>query len=52
MNYCLLGETDKCYPTCKAKCTSNSSYYLKDGDVIEWVYTCDLGKDVGDNSMA
>ena len=29
-----------------------SSYYLKDGDVIEWVYTCDLGKDVGDNSMA
>lgn len=30
MNYCLLGETDKCYPTCKAKCTSNSSYYLKD----------------------
>lgn len=30
MNYCLLGETDKCYPTCKAKCTSNCSYYLKD----------------------
>lgn len=29
-----------------------SSYYLSDGDVIEWVYTCDLGKDVGDNSMA
>lgn len=29
-----------------------SSYYLKDGDVIEWVYTCDLGKDVGDNSMS
>ena len=29
-----------------------SSYYLRDGDVIEWVYTCDLGKDVGDNSMA
>ena len=28
-----------------------SSYYLSDGDVIEWVYTCDLGKDVGDNSM-
>lgn len=28
-----------------------SSYYLKDGDVIKWVYTCDLGKDVGDNSM-
>ena len=29
-----------------------SSYYLSDGDVIGWVYTCDLGKDVGDNSMA
>ena len=29
-----------------------SSYFLSDGDVIEWVYTCDLGKDVGDNSMA
>ena len=28
-----------------------SSYYLSDGDVIEWVYTCNLGKDVGDNSM-
>lgn len=28
-----------------------SSYYLSDGDVIQWVYTCDLGKDVGDNSM-
>lgn len=28
-----------------------SSYYLSDGDVIEWIYTCDLGKDVGDNSM-
>lgn len=30
MNYCLLGETDKCYPTCKAKCNSNHHYYLKD----------------------
>ena len=29
-----------------------SSYYLSDGDVIEWIYTCDLGKDVGDNSMS
>ena len=26
-----------------------SSYKLKDGDKIEWVYTCDLGRDVGDN---
>lgn len=24
-----------------------SRYQLKAGDVIEWVYTCDLGKDVG-----
>lgn len=25
-----------------------NSYVLKDGDIIEWVYTCDLGKDVGE----
>ena len=24
-----------------------SNYKLKDGDVVEWVYTCDLGRDVG-----
>ena len=24
-----------------------SKYELEDGDVIEWVYTCNLGKDVG-----
>lgn len=24
-----------------------SDYRLSDGDVIEWVYTCDLGRDVG-----
>lgn len=24
-----------------------SDYELQDGDVIEWVYTCNLGKDVG-----
>ena len=24
-----------------------SRYQLKDGDVVEWRYTCDLGKDVG-----
>lgn len=24
-----------------------SQYKLSDGDVIEWIYTCDLGKDVG-----
>lgn len=25
----------------------SSRYELKDGDRVEWVYTCDLGKDVG-----
>ena len=30
MNYCLLGETDKCYPTCKQRCMSSNSYCLKD----------------------
>ena len=25
----------------------SSRYQLKDGDVVEWRYTCDLGKDVG-----
>ena len=30
MNYCLLGETDKCYPTCNARCQSENNYYLKD----------------------
>ena len=24
-----------------------SRYTLRDGDVVEWVYTCDLGRDVG-----
>ncbi len=28
-----------------------SKYTVSDGDQINWVYTCDLGKDVGDNSM-
>ncbi len=26
-----------------------SDYVLSDGDKIEWVYTCDLGRDVGDS---
>ncbi|MBA2941945.1 DUF4430 domain-containing protein [Paenibacillus sp. CGMCC 1.16610] len=30
----------------------SSRYQLKDGDVIEWVYTCDLGRDVGDTYNA
>lgn len=29
-----------------------SLYELSDGDVIEWVYTCDLGRDVGCEWMA
>lgn len=29
-----------------------SRYQLKDGDVVEWVYTCDLGKDVGGDYSA
>ena len=24
-----------------------SDYELNDGDVIEWAYTCDLGRDIG-----
>lgn len=28
-----------------------SSYSVEDGDVIEWKYTCNLGSDVGNNSM-
>jgi hypothetical protein len=24
-----------------------SRYQLKPGDVIEWIYTCDLGRDIG-----
>lgn len=30
MNYCLLGGTNRCYPDCKARCTSNNRYFLKD----------------------
>ena len=30
MNYCLLGKTNKCYPTCGTQCKNNSKYYLKD----------------------
>lgn len=28
-----------------------SNYTLKAGDVVEWIYTCDLGKDVGGDSI-
>ena len=30
MNYCVLGEANKCYPTCKERCQNNNIYYLKD----------------------
>ena len=36
-NYCVNGE----YPG-----ISCSNYAVKNGDVIEWHYTCDLGKDL------
>ncbi len=28
-----------------------SRYQLQDGDVIQWLYTCDLGKDVGGSNV-
>ena len=28
-----------------------SRYMLQDGDVVEWVYTCDLGRDVGGEGL-
>ena len=27
----------------------SASYILKDGDAVEWVYSCDLGRDVGNS---
>ena len=30
INYCLLGKTNKCYPTCNSDCVKANSYYLKD----------------------
>ncbi len=30
MNYCLLGKTNRCFPTCKVYCKENKEYYLKD----------------------
>ena len=29
-NYCFLGNTNKCYPTCGLHCSDKSDYYLKD----------------------
>ena len=31
---------------------SSSEYILHDGDIVKWVYTRDLGRDVGDNYYA
>lgn len=30
MNYCVLGNSNKCYPECKMKCNSANKYYLRD----------------------
>lgn len=30
MNYCPIGNSNHCYPTCQAKCSTESKYYLKD----------------------
>ena len=29
-NYCLLGNSNKCYPDCSQRCNTNNRYYLKD----------------------
>lgn len=29
-NYCLLGNSNKCYSTCERKCYTDNRYYLKD----------------------
>jgi len=30
----------------------SSKYILKQGDVVEWLYTCDLGKDIGGEGIS
>ena len=30
MNYCVLGNSNKCYKDCKKTCNSNSKYFIKD----------------------
>ncbi len=30
MNYCLLGVSNKCYPTCKMRCSTSNTYFLRD----------------------
>jgi len=29
-----------------------NNYILKDGDVVEWLYTCDLGRDMNSNAIS
>ena len=29
-HYCLLGKTNRCYPTCQSRCQNGKKYYLKD----------------------
>ena len=30
MNYCLLGGTNHCYPSCEMRCKTANKYYLRD----------------------
>ena len=30
MNYCPIGKSNHCFPTCEAKCNTQNTYYLKD----------------------
>ena len=30
MNYCVLGKTNKCYPSCSSRCNLDTKYYLND----------------------
>lgn len=30
MNYCVLGNSNKCYPKCLMRCQSHNKYYLRD----------------------
>ncbi len=30
MNYCILGNTDNCYPECKQNCKTSNIYFLRD----------------------
>ena len=41
INYCLLGESNKCYPSCQALCKNESNYLIKDRYGIEFPITQD-----------